>query len=221
MTLYRTSRIYLSCFRKGFSKSLAIIFALSTLVSFAKIQQAHALFEARASVGALSSQLNLADVYAISGAPSTTPAYGFGADVIIMPPLFPIGFGARYETTGLKSSGGGADFNFSTSRTSVLINSRFIDSFIYLGPIFTYGISHTATLNAKVSDVEVANWTGSSLSSYTIGVEGGVNLIGIVIGGELGYEDFRWKGATDTISSQSKDINLSGNYLRIMFGFGI
>ncbi len=192
---------------------LAVIFGFSA--------PAHAIFELRASFGALASQLNLADAYDVAGAPSMTPAGGAGVEALIMPPLFPIGFGVRFEAYGVNPKNSSAEFDWNTTRMALVINSRFLDSFVFLGPIVTYGLSHSSSIMATVNGTKVADWSGTKLQSYTVGVESGVNLLGFVLGGELGFEDFRWKEAQDQISGNVHDFNMSGAYLRLLIGFGI
>lgn len=44
--------------------------------------------------------------------------------------------------------------------------------------------------------------------------------MGIIVGGELGYMDFRWKNARDsTGNAPTQDINMSGTYLKLAVGY--
>jgi hypothetical protein len=184
---------------------------------------AQALIEARVTYGLLASKPDLAPLY--TGAPTlpaVAPTYGLGADVIVSPPLFSLGAGLRYESMGLNVTSGAVEFKANYSRSAILINYRLIDTLLFVGPIFTYGISHSGEIKAIQNGTETANMTSDKITSYTIGIEAGVKLIGFHLGAEAGMEDFRWKGAHDkTGNIADQDINMSGSYAKILLGFGI
>lgn len=184
---------------------------------------AHALFEARVTYGLLASQPTLAPLFTGSPSlPSVAPTYGLGADVIVSPPLFPIGFGLRYENMGLAATSGAVEFKANYSRSALLLNYRIIDTLLFLGPIFSYGVSHSGDIKAIQSGTETANMSSQKISSYSAGIEAGVKLIGFHLGAELGYQDFRWKDANDKTGNIAvQDINMSGTYAKILLGFGI
>jgi hypothetical protein len=57
------------------------------------------------------------------------------------------------------------------------------------------------------------------VSSYSAGLEAGANLLGFRVGAEAGYQDMKWKDATDATGLGAKqDINMSGTYAKILFG---
>lgn len=194
-------------------------------LGFFSSQKAHALFDARLTYGLLASKPDLTALYtgASSNLPTVTPTYGLGADVIVMPPLFPIGFGLRYENMGVDASSNGLEFKGNYTRTSLLLNYRLIDTLIYLGPIFSYGLSHSGSLKLVQNGTNQSDFSSNSMSSYSIGVEAGVKLIGFRVGAEVGYEDFRWNSATDSTGNitSSQNINMSGSYAKVMVGIGI
>lgn len=200
-----------------------LLFALTIVTGSLISAPAHALFEARLTYGLLGSKPDLSPVFpGQSSIPAVAPTYGLGADVIVSPPLFPIGFGMRYENMGVAATTGGLEFKANYTRTALLVNYRLIDTLLFLGPIFSYGISHSGEIKALTNSTETANFSSSKISSYSMGLEAGVKLIGFHVGAEAGYEDFRWKEAHDkTGNLADQDINLSGSYVKVLLGFGI
>jgi len=200
-----------------------LLFAFTLITGSLISAPAHAIFEARLSYGLLGSKQDLAPLFpGQSSIPTITPTYGLGADVIISPPLFPIGFGLRYENMGVDVTSSGLEFKANYTRTAILLNYRLIDTLLFLGPIFSYGISHSGEIKAITNGVETANYSSSKVSSYSVGLEAGVKLIGFHVGAEVGYEDFHWKEAHDkTGNLPDADINMSGSYAKVLLGFGI
>lgn len=195
---------------------------VSLLITFASVN-ANALIEARLTYGLLGSSPDLVSLY--SGSPTTptvTPTYGLGADVIVSPPLFSWGAGLRYENMGVSASSNGIEFKADYTRTALILNYRFIDTLLFLGPIATYGISHSGNIKAIQNGSETSNWSSDKISSYSIGLEAGVKLIILNLGAEAGYQDFRWKESTDSRGSVAtkQDINMSGTYAKILLGVG-
>jgi hypothetical protein len=202
-------------------KMLSLILT-GLMISVASVQ-AHALVDVRLTYGLLGSKPDLASMF--PGTPGTlpdvTPTYGLGADIIVSPPFVPLGVGLRYENMGVTASTSGNEFKADYKRTSLLVNYRIIDTLLYLGPIFSYGLSHSGEIKATQPS-GTSTWGSSSISSYSVGLEAGAKLIGFRVGAEAGYQDFRWKDATDSTGSGTKqDINMSGTYAKITVGFGI
>lgn len=198
-----------------------IAITISTVAGFS--QEAHALVDLRLNYGLLVSNTDLSPLCPSCGgsAPSIVPTYGLGADVVVnLPlPLLP-GFGLRYEDMGLTASGNGVEFKEKYTRTALLLNYHIIDTLIYLGPIVTYGVSHSVSMKATESGTVKADFGGGSQTSYSLGLEGGVHLAGLIVGGEVGYMDFRWKNAVDaTGNAPTQDINMSGTYLKLAVGY--
>lgn len=197
-----------------------ISFLVTLLIGF----NAHALFEAKLTYGFLASKPDLAKMYGGSSElPSIAPTYGVGGDVLFQIPLFPFGLGLRYENMGLKASAGTVEFNAKNTRTAAIIDYRLIDTLLYVGPIFTYGLSHNASIGVKESGTEISSFTSNKVSSYSIGLEAGAHLVGFLIGAEVGTETLMMKSATDSkgVISGSQDINMSGSYAKILFGISI
>lgn len=184
---------------------------------------AHALFDLKLSYGLLASNPDLSQLYSGgSSVPSVAPTYGLGLDGVVNLPMLPFGFGLRYENMGMTASGSGLDFKADYTRTALLVNYRFIDTLLYVGPIATYGISHSDSLKVTENGVEKSNFSSSSVTSYSVGLEAGVKLLAFSVGAEVGYEDFHWKGAhDDTGNNPDRDINMSGSYVKAVLGFGI
>jgi hypothetical protein len=184
---------------------------------------AHALFEARLTYGLLASQPDMSALFlGQASPPAVAPTYGLGADVIVSPPLFPIGFGLRYENMGVSASSSGLEFKANYTRTAVVLNYRIIDTLLFVGPIFSYGLSHSGNIKALVNGTETANFSSNKISSYSIGLEAGAKLLGFHLGAEAGYQDFRWKEAHDsTATLADQDLNMSGSYMKVLLGIGI
>jgi hypothetical protein len=190
---------------------------------FCVAQPAQALIEAKVTYGLLNSNPDLSQLYSGgTSLPSVTPTYGLGADLILNLPLVPIGFGLRYEDMGLKASSGGLTFDAKYTRTALILNYRLIDTILHLGPIFTYGLSHSTRLTAIENGTTKSDFSSASVTSYSIGLEVGVQVLSFLVGAEAGYEDFRWKSAHDNSGNFSdRDINMSGSYAKLMIGLGI
>ncbi|HWU44607.1 MAG TPA: hypothetical protein VN132_14245 [Bdellovibrio sp.] len=184
---------------------------------------AFALVDLRLNYGVLASNTDLTPLCpsCTGSAPSIVPTYGLGVDVIVNLPMpFVPGFGVRYEDMGLTASGNGVDFKEHYTRTSLLLNYHILDEFIYLGPIVTYGLTHSVSLKGTEGGVNKADFSGGSQTSFSIGIESGVHLAGFIVGGELGYMDFRWNSAKDsTGNAPTQNINLSGAYLKFAAGY--
>lgn len=202
----------------------AILLGLS-FISVSGVAQARDLFEVRLSYGMLTPDpdLNSLCTGCVSAAPSISPFYGLGADgIITLPiPLLP-GIGIRYENMELMATNSGLDYTANFNRTALLLNWRPIDNLIYAGPILTYGMSHSTNLKVTESGVTKAKYSAGSASSYSVGLEAGVKLIGFSLGAEFGYQNFQWNDATDsTGNAPSQDINMNGTYGKFILGFSI
>lgn len=188
-----------------------------------------ALFEARLTGGVTQAKPDLKDICTgsctnPSALGDTTYVPGVGLDAIVKLPLFPIGFGLRYE--GLKLTADNA--NYSTeikyTRTALILNYRLIDTIVHFGPIATYGLAHTGSMTVKESGSTVVDLNPSSFSSYSIGLELEVKpliVVPIVVGAEAGYMSHKWNGVTNTINNAKKDVDLSGTYIKLFLGLDI
>lgn len=205
--------------KKIFS-SVPLILMLSLLSA-----NAHALIDARVSYGLLATTADLGPLCpsCSADAPAIVPTYGLGADVIVtLPiPLMP-GVGIRYENMGLSASSNNVEFEANYTRTALLLTWRPIDTFLYLGPNLTYGLSHSTSLTAVDNGTKRADFSADGVSSYSVGLEAGIKLIGFSVGAEVGYMNFQWKDAKDaTGNAPTQDINMSGTYTKILLGFSI
>ena len=187
-----------------------------------------ALFTARATYTGVVSKDALKDVCAgtvcESNHPDMVPLYGLGADVIVKLPLIPIGFGIRTEKLGLDVSKNGIEGEAKLNRTAALINYRFIDTIIHFGLIGSYGLDHSAGIRVAQNGSNVVDYTGGSLKSYSLGLELEVKpliIIPLIVGAETGIINTKWSGATDSVGNVSKDIDLSGTYIKFFLGIDI
>ncbi len=197
-----------------------------TIVGFAN--PAHALFEGRVGFGMHQvdpGELNTSLTSSLGAGFKIEKLVSLGVDVIIMPPLFPVGIGLRYEGQANKETSGLNAVTTGLGRLAVIVNKRLIDTVVFLGPIATFGLSSTAAVEIK-SVAGTTKWEADSVSTWSVGVEGGANLVGFVVGGELGYQsaiakDFKYGGSTFTnAAGQSLTADFSGTYLKAFLGFG-
>lgn len=189
-----------------------------------------ALFEARVTFGpAMTSGDPVSDICngnaACTGALPGKLALPFtGADVLIKLPLIPFGFGLRYEKLSATGSSANMSATADFNRTAILLNYRLIDTILHVGPIFSYGISHSGSLSMSQNGTKVLDYSSAKGSSYSLGIEAGIKpliVIPISIGVEAGLTQFKYTNATDSLGSTPKDIDLSGNYLKVFLGLDI
>lgn len=183
-------------------------------------QPSMALFEVRAGYGILSSKPNLSNYY-VGSVPSAAPNAGLTFDAIATIPLVGIGGGLRLENMKVSSDNSTLDVENQLNRTSLIINYRLIDTLIYLGPIMTYGLSHSNSIKLKAGGTEVSHISSNNVSSYSIGIEAGASLLGFLVGAELGTMNMKYKDAKDSLTNQTHDLDMSGSYAKIFVGFGI
>jgi hypothetical protein len=198
-----------------FSKFLFIVF----LGIQAWALPSQALIEARGFVGL--NTTNPGDLNNLTSPPvALAGLLAYGADVIVSPPLLGVGFGLRYEAAGQKVAAGGAEIDLKATRVAAVVNYRLIETGIFLGPIATLGLTHSLSLAATGSGYG-SSIDGSNATSYSLGVEGGVNLLGLVLGAEVGYQAWtvkELKSGGSVIADKKAD--LTGIYARAFVGFG-
>lgn len=201
------------------NKLLLILLTASVLVG----ARANAIVELRLGYGGFLAQTKLSDLYNTAlTVPSATIAYGLGGDVIVSLPLMNTGIGLRQENLSFTASNSDLEYSNSFSRTSVILNYRLWDTLFFVGPILTYGITHSGSLTVKAAGTEVAKYSDGTFNSYTYGLEAGVKLLGFLVGVEAGNQVFRWDQANDTVGGNGKkDINLDGTYTKLLIGFKI
>ncbi len=156
--------------------------------------------------------------------PGKLPLPFMGADVLVKLPLIPFGFGMRYEKLTASGSSSNMDATANFNRTAVLINYRLIDTILHVGPIFSYGLSHTGSIEMSQSGTKILDYSTSSGESYTLGLEVGIKpliIIPLKIGAEAGISQFKFKDAQDSLGSAPKDINLNGNYFKVFLGLDL
>lgn len=157
-------------------------------------------------------------------APDIVPLYGLGADVLVKLPLIPFGFGLRTEKLGLDASKSNVSGEAKFSRTAALVNYRFIDTIIHFGLIGSYGIDHSASINVKNGGSSYVDYSGGDIQSYSLGLELEVKpliVIPIIVGAESGIMKADWKNAKDSISGNTKSINLDNTYIKFFLGLDI
>ena len=76
----------------------------------------------------------------------------------------------------------------------------------------------------KQNGSKILDYTASSGESYSIGLEVGIKpliIIPLKIGAEAGITQFKFKDAKDSLGSAPKDIDLSGNYIKVFLGLDL
>lgn len=200
---------------------LHLLFILSFLVT----TSAHALVDVRATYGGLGAKSSfVADTCGsacTSALPSIVPFIGMGADAIVSPPLFPFGFGARYEKLAISANASGVDVSANIERISAILNYRIIDTILKVGPILTFGLSHNAKMKVTENGTVRADYSSTTAESASLGFEIGIKpliIIPLAVGGEAGYQYLNVKNAKDAQSANTKNIDLSGVYLKAYVG---
>lgn len=202
-------------------KKLLVILCFLPLTS-------HALFTARGTYTGLVSKDAFKDVCAgtacAGNAPEMLPMYGLGADVIVKLPLIPFGFGLRTEKMGIEADSNGLSGEASLSRTAALINYRFIDTIVHFGLIGSYGVDHSASIKVANSGSNIVDYSGGDVKSYSLGLELEVKpliIIPLIVGAETGIMSAKWDNAKDSVSGNTKSIDLSGTYIKLFLGIDI
>jgi hypothetical protein len=201
--------------------SLIILFCGILVAS----QRANALIDLRLSYGLLTSATDLSPLCTTctTTIPGIVPTYGLGGDLLVtLPiPLIP-GVGIRYENMGLTASSGGLEFKSEFTRTALMFTWRPINNFIYFGPTFTYGLSHSTNVKAVDNGVVRSNFNTDSVDSYSASLEAGLNLLGFSVGAEAGYMYMKCKDAKDATGLvPTQTIDMSGPFAKILLGISI
>lgn len=158
--------------------------------------------------------------------PEFDEATWLSGDAIAFFPGFPLGVGARYEETSARQSGSGRQVDENWKRISVLASWRFIDDLVYLGPIFSFGVSNEFKYTRESSGSELVYKTKKNLS-LTAGLETGMKLSVFRLGLEAGYLYANLGELKDPSSNplleadgSTARADLSGPYARALVGFG-
>lgn len=205
---------------KKLTSLIVLFFSIITLSS-----PAHALIDVRLSYGLLTSATDLTSLCTTctTAVPGIVPTYGLGGDLLVtLPiPLIP-GVGVRYESMGLTASSGGLDLKSEFTRTALMLTWRPLNNFIYFGPTFTYGLSHSTNIKAVDSGVVRSNFSSDAVDSYSASLEAGLHLLGFSVGAEAGYMYMKWKDAKDATGLvPTQNIDMSGPFAKILLGISI
>ena len=184
-------------------KKLFLIFAAPLLISL----NANALFEIRAGYG-----VQTPGDQDISATQNLSSMSGYNLDAIVEIPMVPVGLGLRYENMGFDFNQSGVPLESEMQRTSLLVNYRIIDLFLYFGAIGSVGLVNNASVSSPGSATEY-----KSSMTYSIGVEGGLSLGLMQVGAEVGYLGANFEEDTNFSAA---DLDLSGMYAKILVGVG-
>lgn len=190
----------------------------------------HALLEFRAHGTYLSIEpTDMNQKHQDLSVPHAKSLLGYGLDVLIQLPGVPIGFGIRYETMGTNGSTRNStlgEYSYATgfSRIAVLVNKRWIDTVWYLGPIFGVGITNNIWYDQTFGGTSDSFRTvgGTSVSA---GVESGIKLSRLILGGEAGYLFAEFKTPKNasraelTSSLGRVGLDFSGPYVKVLIGY--
>ena len=183
--------------------AFSLIFLLSLMAYAPKVQ---ALVQIRANYG-----LQTVSPDQVGSFPTLSKLTGFGGDLIISPPLFPLAFGIRHEIMKAEESNSDGKFNLDLTRTSGLVSFRLIDTLIFLGAIGTVGVSHSGDQTFEVIGVGTTTTKNDISGSYSVGVEGGLKLVGFLVGAEVGYMGLK-------IGGSGAEQKLDGAYTKVHLG---
>ena len=150
---------------------------------------------------------------------SYSGAYGVEGDLRFSLPLSSWNFGLRYSQLGLNLTSQGQTLQMQNNAWSLLLGYRFIDTFLLLGPVATYAIANTGTLENTVASTYTNTATAGSVTQYTVGLEVGIKLP-ILIAAEVGYGNLSMSNFNNsqTLNGSSTNVSLSGAYARASVG---
>lgn len=209
-----------------FSSFRFLLFAVATFASLSlSSKSASALVELKASYSMFSVNPSGLNDY-FSSQPKISQAQAIGIDVMGRVPLMPVGLGVRHEMFSRKESAGALLSEVDWKRTSILVNKRFIDTGVYLGPVATVSFASDFKYRSDNGTIRTDYKTESTLTA-TAGVEAGFKLALLTAGIEAGYlyaplGNLRDASGTEVVGAGGSKINIdmSGTYVRASVGFG-
>lgn len=163
---------------------------------------------------------------AFSAAPKIDQMQSMSLDIMGNVPLLPVGLGVRHETLKRNETAGANGSEVNWSRTSILVNKRFIDTVVYLGPIATFSVASDFKYRSTIAGVSTDYKTESQLNA-TIGAEAGVKLLLLRVGAEIGYHyapmgELKTTAGVPVTNANGDKVtfDMSGTYARVVVGFG-
>ncbi len=208
------------------NRSTKLSLALATLVTMLSIAPtAHALIEVKGGYSLhTSSPAGLNDQF--SSFPKITQLQSISFDAMGNVPLLPVGVGVRHETLKRNETANGLGSEVNWSRTSILVNKRFIDTLIYLGPIATFSVASDFKYTSK-NGVTTTKYKTDSQLNATIGLEAGAKLTIMRIGAEIGYHyapmgELKTDAGVPVTNGSGEKVtfDMSGPYARVVVGVG-
>ncbi len=187
---------------------------------------ANALVELKAGYSQFTSApTGLNDQFPLS--PKIEQMQGLSVDIMGKVPLMPVGLGVRYEMFKRNESNGTGTSQLDWKRTSILVNKRFIDTLVYLGPIATISFASDFKYQTTIAGVQ-SNYKTESALNVTAGVEAGFKLMLIRLGAEVGYfyapmGELKTSTGTPVTNAAGGKVtfDMSGPYARVTAGFGL
>ncbi|HRK06450.1 MAG TPA: hypothetical protein PLZ57_01670 [Pseudobdellovibrionaceae bacterium] len=161
---------------------------------------------------------------AFTGVAKINQLQSLNADIMANVPLMPVGLGLRHEMLSFKGDQGGTSNKIDWKRTSVIVNKRFIDTGMYLGPIATFAMTNDFKYSITSGNV-TTNYKAEAQLNGTLGVEAGIKLLLITLGAEVGYMhaplgNLKTDAGVEYLSNGQKvDVTMSGPYYRGTIGF--
>ena len=147
---------------------------------------------------------------------------GLSADVVGV--LLGFVAGVRYENLTERKSNALANYSAKFTRTSLIAGYRVLDDNIYLGPLVSLGLTSELNYHLNVNSTDVG-LKSSEKSTYSIGVEGGYQALGYLVGAEIGYlsaklGNLKNKNGSGEYTSNGQVVtaDMSGVYARIVAG---
>ncbi len=151
---------------------------------------------------------------------SFSGAYGAQGEVRVNFPTSSWHFGVRYGQLGLSGSSGVNSLAMSSTLYSALVSYRLIDTGLLFGPVVTYALSGSGTLQNSLATTVGSTATAGSVSGYTAGVEFGLKfplLLAVEVGvGNLTMTNF---SNNQLLNGTATNVTLSGTYARLAVGF--
>ena len=147
-------------------------------------------------------------------------AYGLTAEMRISLPVSSFNFGVRYTNLGINTTYNGQTLIMANSSIAGVLGYRLINTGLAIGPVFTYGLANTGTLENTLANTGTSTSTASSVTQYTVGLEAGIK-IPILLLAEVGYGSLAMSGFSNNqyLFGSTTSVTLNGLFARGSVGF--
>lgn len=151
-----------------------------------------------------------------------------GFDLLTNPSFLPggLGFGLRFDSFQTAQKEGDNELSYSGSSFIFLMNYRLINTGAYAGPILGIGIGNNGKIEAQLNGNPKTTYETDEIRAVSLGIEGGMKIVTLMFGGEVGYQYYNAKNFIDGNGNTFRDStgapkagDLSGMYIKVSCGF--